>query len=195
MTLVNPDTEFRLLADPQRLADVRKVAFDENDFHAVEVLRQASAYFRRATSQEITLHEEDTQELIGAWGTDIWLPQRPVLNVTAVAVRACATDEFVDRTAFRFHRRGLLSDVYPWEGPGAVVRVTYDHGYEIVPEDVQAAVLSMAARRYGSVSSGVVTSVTLGSFSESYATDASGSPIGLTDFEAQVIEAYKPKDA
>lgn len=190
MTLVDAD----LLATPQALADYRDVAFDENDFHAVTILKTVSAFVRRKTSQTISLVETDTQELRGTWDQDLWLPQRPVLDVVSLTERYCGSTEFVAYTEFEWNRRGNLWRAGGWGGPGHTVRVTYDHGYDVIPPDIVGIVLSIAARRYGASSNDLLASETIGSYSYTNATAADGTPIGLTAEESDVIEAYKPKD-
>lgn len=195
MTLVEGD----LLATPQRLADVRQVAFDETDFAAVEALRGASALFRRLTSQQISLVEGDVQELFGSWSCDLWLPQRPVLALNSLEVRCIGESTFTTYTDQSVTRRGHVTRWgYPggfWFGPGAVIRVDYDHGYEVIPEDVSRVVATMAARLYGTANSGAMRSETIGSYTYERATTADGAVIGLTSAELAVIEAYRPKDA
>lgn len=137
-----------LLADIADLADLRGVDPDDEDHQALQALAQASAFFRSYTGKVITVVEDDEQVLTGTWDNLLKLPQRPVISVSAVARRRGSETVDTEDVAPYSLLRDHLYRYGGWGGPEAIVTVTYTHGFEVIPDDVRATVLSMAARAY-----------------------------------------------
>jgi len=92
-------------------------------------------------------------------GTVLRLPQRPVLDVTAVVALGCADLPEVALTGWCWDgadkvdvaaRRPVDAGVTDWWwqrcGNPDTYRVTYDHGYAVAPPDVVAVVCAMVNR-------------------------------------------------
>lgn len=181
-----------LLATMAELAELRGVRFDPTDVKALRALEDASGIFRSLARQSISKVEDDVVELAGTWSRRLWLPERPVLDVTALAI----TDSQGYSTTYalsgvRWSRRGLLRIVgCHFGGPDATVHLTYSHGYEEVPDDVRSTVLKMAARQIANPED--VQSEAIGSYSVTYDPAVTGAAAGLSSQELRVIKKYRP---
>lgn len=130
------------------------------------LLDLATGAIKGWTHQQIELVEEDVVLLAGTWADDLELPERPVVAVSSVKVNGVA----IAGEGWAWNERQLLRqggerafDSPPgldwtavvngpsgsglsWAGPAATIEVTYDHGFEEIPEDVRVACLSIAMR-------------------------------------------------
>lgn len=125
------------LADPERLAERLGVAADDPTL--LEALRSATARFRAAVRHPVSLVEDDTITLDGTGTRSLVLPAAPVHTVSRVAVHG------TDITNYQWSQMGLLrrvDDVWP-DDLGAV-EVTYTHGWDPIPEEIQDVVLNAA---------------------------------------------------
>jgi hypothetical protein len=98
-------------------------------------LAQATDLIRGALGgQRITLVTDDVVVLPGPGRRLLQLPQKPIVSVTSVAIGSATftegTDYEVDAELNALARLG-----YSWPR-GGVVRVTYTHGYDTVPEEL-----------------------------------------------------------
>lgn len=178
------------LATLEQLADFRGVAADATDVKALRHLEGASGVFRSLARQTISLVEDDVVELEGTWVQHLHLPERPVLEVSDVAIvhPGRGTTTVADGT-LEITRRGLLRRSGGWGGPAATVRLTYTHGWDPVPDDIVEVVCAMATRRMSNPRG--VISRTIDTYSEAFAQDA-GSNSGLTAWELKVVQRYQP---
>lgn len=186
-------------ATPQDLADYLIRPLDEAEQAAAPLLlRLASASVAlevRQTVEKVTT----TAKLAGTWSQDLELPERPVVDVTAVAVngvnlpvgaytwnsrtllrRGVALDQDSDGFSpvdVDEHRQGASGASTPlhWGGPASTVEVTYEHGYDadVIPDVFVAVTLSVAARVLESPTG--ITSESLGGYSVTYAGAAEAS--------------------
>lgn len=207
-------TDLPLLATPQMLADHRGVAFDETDFHAVQLLAEASALIRNYTRQTITQVLGDEIVLDGDYSTTLVLPELPVTDVTKLeTLESDATWTEVDTTSYSFSRAGVVTYTDGWPSwpyysrfPSGVqnIRVTYDHGYETIPDDIRHACVQIAARLYLSTTvtvsgtAGAVTqqSETIGGYSYDTRYDTASATTtvgvsGLTPQEQISLDRYR----
>lgn len=162
------------------------------------LLAQASAIVRSYVRQDLTratstddfrLSRLDYQPPFGSGGF-VLLPQRPIVEVTDVQVNGLATlDWWLD------HERLLVRSA-PWLYPPAAhqppkATVTYTHGYDPVPGDVQAVVMQAVNRVL--VNPGQIRSEVIGGESTTYLIPATGEALGLllSKTEQRVLDRYK----
>lgn len=113
------------------------------------------------------------------------LPQRPVTDITSVTVAGTALvagDDYEwDGISDTFLIDGYLPDPDDWQAT-----VEYDAGYAVVPADITAVALSVAARLYNTTP-GLVSE----SIDDYRAQYAAPSPLGLLDYERQILRRYR----
>lgn len=161
---------------------------------ALAVLEDVSAAVRNYTGQTLTAVTADTIRL-RVHGQRVSLPQRPVTDVSAVTGTA--------GTAVTYSWDGLeivnlaLAGVVNWfetttTTPPTVVDVTYDHGYDSVPDDIVSVVCNVAARALsaGPEMAGVMQE-TITSYSVSYGPIGSTGPLGFFQGETRVLDRYR----
>lgn len=143
------------------------------------LLALGSKAFRTATRQDISHVAGDvaTLDADGSWC--LLLPQVPVTAVTAVSVDGTA----LDADAYEWSAKGILRRCDGWPDGYRKVAVTYDHGYEDTPEDVDYAVGEWVAVRL--TRDPGVLSVGLGAFSQTF------DRAGVTETWTATVRAYK----
>lgn len=186
-------------ASVTELAERQGLDLDPEDQSAAARLADATAFIRSVTGQHISAVAGDEQELAGTWSSSLWLPQRPVTNVSAVEIRRQNETVFttVGVGSITWTRLGRL--VYPgswWGSENGVVKVTYDHGYDQIPEEIVAVTCSIAARAIANPAGQILLSrsktIGGGTLAETYgegAAEAAGG-VGLTGFEQTVLKRY-----
>lgn len=169
---------------------------DAEFLQAQLLLDLASDQIRRWARQTIDLVASDVAILAGSWSSELILPERPVVAVSAVSVDGTA---LTADTGYTMSPPGVLH-VGPsggssgrqgatglrggtWGGPAARVTVTYTHGFAAIPTAVKAATLAMAARVVASPSG--VRSETVAGYSVTYA--AAGSSVQMDDTEMAAL--------
>lgn len=104
----------------------------------------AAALVRSHAKQHITLVSNDTLTVPGIWSDRILLPERPVVDVSAVSATFYNGDPvtlsnftwFVDRDELVRYpfpigvQRHFFTTGNGWLGPGYKVTITYTHGYD-----------------------------------------------------------------
>lgn len=182
-------------------------AFEEA--RAQALLADASAKVRSYTKQAFSRTDNETVVMRAQQG-EIRLPQRPVIDVTAVvAIGAAGAPDLpvvgwqwdgldiirtiTDTPAINMPERWYDEDVEAYPG---TYRVTYSHGTAAVPADVVAIVARMALRTLTSPTlAGGVTGETIGPYS--YRTDGSGvgTAVLMTDEDRRELDdaGYRPK--
>lgn len=172
---------------------------DPEDQAVAAKLADATTLIRALTGQVVSAVEGDTQELMCNWGRTLWLPQRPVTDVTEVQIRLDYATAFtaIAISSLSWTRLGQLNySSYHWGGPHSVARVTYDHGYDQIPPEIVAVTCSIAARAIASPSGQVLVSrsTTIGgaALAETYADTSSleAARVGLTASEEAVLRRY-----
>ncbi|MFF8879606.1 mobile element protein [Streptomyces flaveolus] len=171
-----------LLADPARLAAWLPVSAE--DPKLLEALRAASSRFVGAVRHPVRLVENDTVTLYGD-GTDrLLLPAAPVVSVVSVDLDG---DPLALGTGYRIRRDvGILrrcGGVWPDWGE---VTVTYSHGYDPIPDEIEEVVIDQARTIYR-VQPGVQT-VQAGGESITYGAQAA---IGVTSQWSEAVAAYR----
>lgn len=186
----------RLFATVDELAAYLQRSLSAGEAAADLLLEIASGTIRDFTLQTIDLVEDDEIALTGANGRRLWLPERPVIDVSSVAVDG----QLTPATTYRWTSDGELG-LLPWEwsvntsgasghwgGPHATVTVVYSHGYAVIPPAIKGVCLALAARGMAAPDAGAVTQTSLGSFSESYSREAA---MTLTAAEERKLRRYR----
>jgi hypothetical protein len=148
--------------------------------HVDAVLTDASATVRSYTGQAFT-RAVTTDPVINNWGGTVRLPQRPVNDVIDLTA-------FGDPVAFEWPGGDRLI-----VGPGAqYLMVTYDHGYDVIPDDIIAVTCNVAARALASPpeDAGLV-SRSITNYSESFGAVGAAGPAGLFNDERAILGRYR----
>lgn len=178
---------------------------DAETGRALSALRDASAVVRRYTRRTFT-REQSTQRLRPVGGKVI-LPQRPVVSVDAVAVigddgqpiqlPAWAWDGGNELWIYPDSGQVInlsesLADLFRYRTP--LVEVTYTHGFVGIPDDVVAIVAGKAVVILSMPVSGggVMSSETAGDYTYQLAGFARSGPLGLSDADKVILNAYRP---
>lgn len=169
-----------LLADPQELADILGVPVD--DPMMLSRLRAASRRFLGAVRPtSFTPVNGDVIWLNGDGSTTLLLPACPVRAVTVVEIDGQA----LEADDFEWSEEGVLRRRARWPDRLRSVRVTCDHGYETVPEDVQEVVLDQAEAT-SNIRKGV-QSVSVDGQSVTYGAQAA---VGVTQAWSDTVARY-----
>lgn len=171
-----------LLADPEELA--ASLGVQPADPKLVWALTAASRRFRGAVRHPVSLVAGDTVTLDGNGRESLLLPAAPVLAVTSVQLdgTALTAGADFDWSADGFLRR--LGGV--WPDRLRCVRVAYDHGWAVIPEDIQEVVIDQARAMYR-IEPGVQTK-TVGGQSITFGVQAA---IGVTAQWTAAVERYR----
>lgn len=169
---------------------------------AQALLADASAKVRSYTKQAFTRTDNETV-VVRAQQGEIRLPQRPVIDVTAVVAIGAGGAQDLPVVGWQWDGLDIIRTItgtpainmperwYDEDGgayPGTY-RVTYSHGTAKVPADVVAIVARMALRTLTSPTlAGGVTGETIGPYS--YRTDGSGvgTAVLMTDEDRQELD-------
>ncbi len=118
----------------------------------------------------------------------------PVTAVTLVEEFNGSTYTTVDATDYQWTPSGVIERLNwrCWPGYLAGVRVTYNHGYDILPRDVAGVCLRLAARLLANPGGSAVLRETLGDASVEYSNAATG---GLLPEEETVLSLYESNRA
>ncbi len=132
-------------ASPAELASYLQQ--DVDTATAALLLDMAAGIIQAETRQTLSLVTNDTVSLAGL-AADVFLPQSPVVSVGAVTAAYFAVPPVAYAVNLDYSvRGGMLS----WRRGGwwpDTVNVTYTHGYAVIPSDVKAACVAIAAESY-----------------------------------------------
>lgn len=170
---------------------------------ATLVLDVATSLIQDEAHQHIFQVNNDSVELRGTWDHILQLPERPVIDITAVMIRNgsifAAEIPLAANVDYRWDRLGKLRRVSYltgrllsptsgyWGGDMAVVDVTYSHGYTVIPTRAKALCLAIAARVITNPD-GLVRE-TVGQYTAMF--DRSVPGMSLTDHEKQVARRFR----
>lgn len=169
----------------------------QQELQAQALLDQASSVVRAYVRQDITrATTTDTFTMRRAapylhrCAGVVTLPQRPVVDIATVLVAGVESSDWWQDGS------DLLLKAWPWNEPPAAhrppqVTVTYTHGYDPVPGDIQAIVLQAANRVI--VNPSGIRSETVGGESVTYLIPAVGEYLGvlLSRTEQRVLDRYR----
>ncbi len=110
-------------------------------------------------------------------GTSLLLPRNrlPVTNVSLVEELSGDAYVAVDASEYDWSADGYVTRWWTtWSSRPQGVRVTYSHGYDVMPRDVAGACLSLAGRLYQNPSNASIQSEQLGDHHITYSTATGG---------------------
>lgn len=153
----------------------------EDRARAEQAITMASAAIQRYCNLVGLQQVTDTVVLRGVYGTDLLLPFGPVAAVSAVEVdgQALGVNDY-DVVRDELVRRA------GWGGTSVEVEVTYTHGLAVVPDEVKAVCLDVAARSYANPTG--VRSETIDGYSVTYA--GAGAAVGLWPGDRSSLSAF-----
>lgn len=166
------------------LGDHLQQNLDDAQGPAELALTSASAVIRRHCRQTLSLVEDDEVNLQGTWDMLLALPQRPVLEVTAVAGPIAAPAVSLPLVGPFPIQGDAIWRRYGWFGPQQHVTVTYTHGFVKIPDEIVAVCLNLAAR---------VLDNPLSKQSESYTGHSVSRlfPLELSRTEKEILNAFR----
>lgn len=159
---------------------------------AEALLRDASAAVRRFTEQEITFRR--STELVRVNRGVALLAQAPVTAVLS----ATDTNGVILSPTWYGEQTVQVGAVLVVNGPSGrsaptLARITYEHGYEAVPDELIAIVCQIAGRAYGRPPDQTGnTSETVGSYSVSIGPAAAAGAVGMLPDEVKILARYRP---
>jgi len=171
--------DFCTVSDVANLLQIEITAADKIASCA-RAITEATAAIRNYCHQYIELVTDDTITLDCAGGTRLFLPELPVVSVSAVVEDDEGLTEDDD---YKLGQYGILHRVNrDWEAGIQIVTITYTHGYAtLLPDDIVAVATRAAARAFqaglkASETDGVpgISAKSLGDYSVSYASEAGG---------------------
>ncbi len=130
---------------------------------------------------------------VDAYGGDMLLLPRnrlPITAVTLVEQLIGTVYDTVDATEYTWSPDGYVERYWSW-WPCRVqsVRVTYSHGYTVLPRDVAGVCLSLAHRLYTNPDNTAIQSEQLGDHHVTYM----GATSGLSSEETLVLSQYESR--
>lgn len=173
-------------ASVAELASLTGRDLDPEDAGAQMHLRFATADIRVLCGQTLSLVADDEVELRGNWSRVLHLPERPVIDVSAVEIRWQGVTTFAAQTGYILAIDKLELPGWYWAGDLGGVRVTYSHGFAVIPDDLVGVCCSMATRSLRDPA-GDLASETLVSYSYTRADVAAA---GLTAREERILTRY-----
>lgn len=184
--------------DPLATVDDLRVRLENGLSEAAEpraeaILTDVSAAVRLYTGQQFTAGTTTAQFLRPKNGI-VRLPQRPVTAVGAVLDLHDNPVLYTWNGDDRIQVGANVPDTFawePWVGGIRGVKVTYDHGYETIPDALIGIVCWIAGRVLGNgpESSGD-TQETIGSYSHSRGSVAGAGPFGLLADERAALDKW-----
>lgn len=178
----------------------RDLATEQQLARASALLADASAAVRSYTGQQFSRATSTVRVNPPVRGA-ILLPQRPVNNVTAVTSAIGNIPQQFLWDGLNLYVGAFLAGVvvnasanyhYYEDGRRPPVIVTYDHGYDDVPQDVLAVVCQIAGRAMGRpLEDSGVQQEALGSYSYSTGVAAAAGGVGMLKDERAVLDIYR----
>jgi hypothetical protein len=160
------------------------VVVPDSDVPRVDMaIKLAAAYVQRMSAQRIEQVADDEAVFDGNGNRILFMPQRPVTNVSEVTVDG---DVWVVGTDYDWsERRGTIHALgrRRWPVGQRNIAITYTHGYAEMPVDIQGLVYGLAQRAIDNPTGIAIRSETLGSYSVAYEALIGG----LTAQEAAMI--------
>lgn len=175
------------------LSDLQSIMSVTDDSRATTLLERASATVVMYTGQ--TFERATTTDRFRVRRGHVKLSQRPVNDVTAVV------DKNANPISFEWDmgdRVKVASNVWgdfafePWTSSIQVVDVTYDHGYDTIPEVIIDVVCQIAGRAYGTTPDATaLNQETLGAYNYSTGAAAASGTLGLLAGERAALDKFR----
>lgn len=174
------------LAAPEDLAAWLPVGPDDPKLLAA--LAAASSRFRGAVRHPVTAVAADMVVLDGNGRSSLLLPAAPVTAVAAVLLDG---EALVDGADFSWSADGFLRRLggAVWPDRLRCLQVTYDHGWDPVPEDIAEVVIDQARVLYA-VKAGVQT-LQVGGITTTFGAQAA---VGVSAQWSAAVEKYRLGD-
>jgi hypothetical protein len=180
-----------MLASPSDLA--AHLQSDVDTASATVYLQSATGLIQAYTKQTLEYVQDDTVTLIPAEGR-IVLPERPVIDVTAVAGLPAGGWTLVRDTllpgpvySYMWELDDIITGNVTWTPMSMpTVQVTYSHGFQDIPLDLRGLCLSVAARMYVNPSS--VEMESIGVVQTRYSQKGG---MDLTEVEKRLADRYR----
>ena len=170
------------LADPDELA--ASLGVSSSDPKLLWALGAASRRFRGAVRHPVSFVAGEAFTLDGNGQQSVLLPAAPVLAVGSVTLDGEALTEGTD---FEWSADGFLRRLGAcWPDRLRCIAGFYDHGYTVIPEDIQEVVIDQA-RALFRIDPGVQTK-TVGGQSVTFGTQAA---IGVTAQWTAAVERHQ----
>jgi hypothetical protein len=156
-----------------------------NDPKLLAALRAATRRFRGAVGHDVDLVTDDVATLDGNGRESLLLPVWPTTAVTSVVLDEVA---LVEGTDFSWSDAGMLRrlNYYLWPNRLRCLVVTYSHGWDPIPEDIQEAVIDQARTMF-TVPAGV-QSKAVGGQSVTFGSTAA---VGVSDQWSKAVARHK----
>ena len=182
------------LATPAQLGAILKETIDPADASALLILDIASGMVRDYLQQEVTAVAADVALMDPINGFVVVLDELPVTAVTLVETFDNTVTPGVwttaDPTTYSVSKRTGVITALPWKGvtwPALpeTWRVTYNHGFAVVPMSIVGVVLGVAAREWSNPGS-VVDMERIGGYQVKLHMEANG----YTPLEEKALARY-----
>jgi hypothetical protein len=182
------------LATPAQLGAILKETIDPADASALLILDIASGMVRDYLQQEVTAVAADVALMDPINGFVVVLDELPVTAVTLVETFDNTVTPGVwttaDPTTYSVSKRTGVITALPWKGvtwPALpeTWRVTYNHGFAVVPMSIVGVVLGVAAREWSNPGS-VVDMERIGGYQVKLHMEATG----YTPLEEKALARY-----
>lgn len=195
-----PGGAFAQLSDVEALA--LQALSTEQQARAEKLLLQAANKIRSYTRQNFD--HVTTTDKVRAIGNLVRLPQRPVVAITGVKLIDYLGNEWpvpaygfdgIDRLDLALYGTILnLPEAVSLEGYwSGTVEVTYEHGYETVPQEIIDLNAELVARIFNSPTQGAVgvRAQGVGPYNVSFDPATSGGMITLTAEDRATLDRYR----
>jgi len=178
------------LATPAQLGALIHETIDPTDASALLILDIASGMVRDYLQLELSAVAADVALLDPINGVLILLPELPVTAVTLVETFDGTVWTTADPTTYSVSTRTGIITVLPWTGVTwpylpETWRVTYDHGFAVLPMSLLGVVLGVAAREWSNPGS-VVDTERIGGYQVKLHMEATG----YTPLEEKALARY-----
>ena len=181
------------LATATQLATLLQRSFTAAEAAAADlVLDIASETIRTFCHQTLSLVEDDTLTVWADWRTELWLPERPVTELTSITVDGVLVDDSTytwDQSGeVRFSPVWTSSGPTPWHRRQAVI--VYSHGFDPMRADLRGMCLELAkAAVVTPDAGGGVTQEQIGNYSVTFDTKVAAI---LNDAQMRRLRPYRP---
>jgi len=177
------------LALPAQLGAFMQQTIADTDPTALLLLDIASGMVRDYLQMELDAVVGDVVLLDPINGATVILPEMPVTAVTLLETFDGTVWTTADPTTYAFSKRLGIIAALPYTGVTwpylpETWRVTYDHGFAVIPDTIVGAVIGRAARAYASPAG--VDMERIGSYQVKYSLETGG----FTDAEKQGLARY-----
>ncbi len=183
ITLIALKTDLKI-----RTSATNDTTWDETLGRIISGVSRAIATHCGRTFVEAT----ETAVKIDGDGTDILLVKYPILAITTLVNNTTTVVETTNWEVYKERGHIELTDGSVWTKGRKKVTITYRHGYEDIPDDLQMAALAWCAKKFFDIKDnrvGVSTRSTADGSSTTYATSfVSGD---MPDEVKAVIARYK----